>query len=138
MTLDSAATRYSTGTRELTTLFYSSSAGYPSNLIGPITIIWDTPSEFTSPDPSQLVYRQVLLRLHPSLARSVYHAVALAIEESFKLPERWKIGIIKYEKEFLTFEITGKRATEVAKAVLKPVLASDDATKAVRSHCLQS
>lgn len=37
--------------------------------------------------------------------------------------------VTRYEKEFLTFEVTGRRATEVVKAVLKPVLATDAATK---------
>lgn len=96
-------------------------------------MIWDTPLplEPTEQDPPPPVYRKVLIRLHPSISRIAYKKISDCIEGSFNLPERLVIGIIKYEKEFLTFEITGKRATQVVKAVLRPLLATDTATKDV-------
>lgn len=42
------------------------------------------------------------------------------------------VGLRRYDREFLTFEVTGRRATEVIKGVLKPVKATDEATKEVR------
>lgn len=99
---------------------------YPTSLIGPASIIWDTPS--TSSE-----YRQVLVRLHPSIANGTHLAVTAHIAASALEGEgaRLEVGVLKCEKEFLTFEITGKRATEVVKAVLRPTLATNDTTKQV-------
>lgn len=129
--------RYSTGIRECSCLLYSSAESYPTNLIGPIHVIWDTPLpvEPTEQDPPPPNYRKVLIRLHPSISRTAYKKISDCIEASFNLPERLVVGIIKYDKEFLTFEITGKRATEVVKAVLKPLIGTDAVTKDV-SHII--
>lgn len=99
---------------------------YPTSLVGPASVIWDTPSANSE-------YRQVLVRLHPSIANGAYFAVTAHIAASPLEGEgaRLEVGVFKCEKEFLTFEITGKRATEVVKAVLRPTLATDEITKQV-------
>lgn len=80
------------------------------------------------------------------MARNVYRAISRCLQESIDRaigirPEavgkregeelRLVVQVIKCDKEFLTFEVMGKRATEVMKAVLKPVIGSDTATKEV-------
>lgn len=42
------------------------------------------------------------------------------------------VALRRFDKEFLTFEITGRRSTEVVKAVLKPTNATNGQTKSVR------
>lgn len=114
--------RYSSGSRECTTNIYDPSLRYPLGLIGPATFIWRTPSS-TSDDTN----RGLLIRIHPTIARSV----VAAFEKANTRPST--VRITKYEEEFDTFEVTGRRAAEVIKAVLKPINGSNKETKDV-SH----
>lgn len=70
------------------------------------------------------------MRVHPAVAR----LAALAAEKVF-LEKRLGLSVAlrRFDNEFLTFEITGQRATEVIKAVLKPTNATDTRTTEVRS-----
>lgn len=42
------------------------------------------------------------------------------------------MALRRFEDEYLTFEVCGQRATQVVKAVLKPINLTDSATKEVR------
>ena len=54
---------------------------YPIGLIGPATIIWDTPSPAEAePETGPTALRQLYIRFHPSLLK----AVTGAIEQSIK------------------------------------------------------
>jgi ribonuclease P/MRP protein subunit POP1 len=44
------------------------------------------------------------------------------------------VALRRFDNEFLTFEITGQRATEVIKAVLKPTNAERSQTSDSRMH----
>lgn len=125
--------RYSKGTRECSTTIYKS---YPTELLGPISITWDV----ALPD---IPFRQVLLRLHPSICAATYNVLtsqiaeinlrdSAAADESRSDEERFEVGIERCEKEFLTFIILGKRGNEVVKSILRPILSTDEATKEVR------
>jgi ribonuclease P/MRP protein subunit POP1 len=111
---------YSSGSRECTTNIYDPSLQYPLGLIGPATFIWRTP---TSDDTN----RSLLVRTHPTIARSV-----VAVFEKANTSNS-TVTVTKYEEEFDTFEVTGRRAAEVVKAVLKPVNGSNKETKDVSS-----
>ncbi|GJN94122.1 hypothetical protein Rhopal_007196-T1 [Rhodotorula paludigena] len=126
--------RYSTGAREYTTNVYDSSQSFPHGLLGPVTFIWqpDSSSPTASTDastsavPTSPPSRTLLVRAHPSLARDA----ALSFERAVQtLRLGLSVGLRRYDREFLTFEVTGRRATEVIKGVLKPVKATDEATK---------
>ncbi|ORY73594.1 ribonucleases P/MRP protein subunit POP1-domain-containing protein [Leucosporidium creatinivorum] len=129
--------RYSFGTREYTTNLYNpttSSSARPT-LIGPATIIWDVPPP-PSPSTTEEPIRRLLLRLHPTINKPalvsiITGAVIHDLVDSQLAPGPGvpRIACKTLENEFLTFEITGKRATEVVKAVLKPVLKTDQKTK---------
>ncbi|KAK4698539.1 ribonuclease P/MRP protein subunit POP1, partial [Phenoliferia sp. Uapishka_3] len=110
--------RYSTGARECQTHIYTSSS-QPNSLIGPATVIWDSlATPFPKPPPSHFQpynRRQVLIRLHPSICIAAWNALS----DTLKADGKTSVGIRQLEKEFLTFEVTGRRATEVVKAVLK-------------------
>ncbi|GAA5882191.1 hypothetical protein JCM3774_005460 [Rhodotorula dairenensis] len=126
--------RYSTGSREATVDVYDPEATYPNGRLGPATFIWkpedssdlDGPVASTSTSPSSIVRRTVLVRVHPAIAR----AAALATEQVI-LDRRLGLSVAlrRFEGEFLTFEVTGQRATEVVKAVLKPTNDTDGPTK---------
>lgn len=118
-------TRHTSGARECYTHLYKPSGDGMRDLIGPATIIWDTPITPLPPPNDALFYgRTVLVRLHPSICASAYEAFDAVETNLF-------CGVRRCEKEFITIEVTGRRATEVVKAVLKPVLASSPATKEV-------
>ncbi|GAA5888672.1 hypothetical protein JCM16303_000888 [Sporobolomyces ruberrimus] len=122
--------RYSTGAREYTTNIYDPSARYPLGLIGPATFIWRPlptpadPSDPTMPIDESPPVRTILIRVHPTIARS---AVA-AFEKARKSGSNVKLT--KHEEEFTTFEVTGRRAAEVIKAVLKPTKGARKEAKA--------
>ncbi|KPV73050.1 uncharacterized protein RHOBADRAFT_29266, partial [Rhodotorula graminis WP1] len=125
--------RYSTGSREYTTNVYDAAQVYPQGLLGPATFIWapvpsssDAPTASTSSTPPPPPRRTLLVRVHPAVARSA----ALSIDHVLRdLRLGLSVALNRYEGEFLTFEVTGRRATEVVKAVLKPVKGSSDTTK---------
>ncbi|GAA6042385.1 hypothetical protein JCM8097_004489 [Rhodosporidiobolus ruineniae] len=127
--------RYSTGAREYTTDVYDSSATYPRGLLGPCTFIWQPasssspssaePAASTSTSPSSPT-RTVLIRAHPSLAPLALASFRHALE-SLRLG--LSTTLTPHTRQFLTFEITGSRATEVLKKVLRPVKGTDGATK---------
>ena len=126
------ARSYSSGARECHTHLYTQSAS-PSTLIGPATVIWDaspTPLAPILPGSTLLVQRQVLIRLHPAICIAAWNALSLT------LPRTPGIGIRQLNKEFLTFEITGRRATEVVKAVLKLTPKCEGPVKEVRFELL--
>jgi len=117
--------RYSSGAREYTTNLYDPTQAYPRGLIGPANFIWQ-PLPLTTPQKGQpLPDRRVLIRVHPTIARQ---AVA-AFGDAFKRGS--KVAIRKYEEEFVTFEVTGRRAVEVIKAVVRPIKSSNKEVKEV-------
>ncbi|GAA5894814.1 hypothetical protein JCM8208_006078 [Rhodotorula glutinis] len=125
--------RYSTGSREFTTNVYDAAQVYPHGLVGPATFIWapllpssDAPTASTSSTTSPSPTRTLLVRVHPAVARSAALSIDHALRE---LRLGLSVALKRYEGEFLTFEITGRRATEVVKAVLKPTKGTDGATK---------
>lgn len=125
-----ALCRYLSGQRECDTVLHSVAAvgsAAAATMIGPATIIWDTPS--TQPSTSTVTLdRKVLLRLHPAICASVWDAVQAA------KTALWPKGNLtcmphRMDKGLLTFEVTGRRATEVVKSVLRPVIGTDKETK---------
>ncbi|KAM0746936.1 POP1-domain-containing protein [Meredithblackwellia eburnea MCA 4105] len=141
--------RFTTGSRECHTCLYhpkyvasvvpSTPAPYRS-LIGPVTIIWK-PLPEAEPNPQQTELRDtpnlprpppartLLVRLHPSLCEAALQAVEIAqgfaisrgmepLPDGFGLSSRVRVD--RLYKKLLTFEVMGRRATEVVKAVLKP------------------
>ncbi|GAA5992540.1 hypothetical protein JCM5350_008273 [Sporobolomyces pararoseus] len=122
-TISPTSKRYSTGARECITNVYDPSLQYPLGLIGPATFIWrPPPSIATENDPS--LKRSVLIRIHPTVARTI----AMTFENSARgSPE---ITVTKYQEEFDTLEVTGRRAAEVIKAVLRPVNGASKEVKA--------
>ncbi|GAA5839669.1 hypothetical protein JCM9279_005135 [Rhodotorula babjevae] len=125
--------RYSTGSREYTTNVYDAAQVYPHGLLGPATFIWqplppstDAATASTSSSPPSAPPRTLLVRVHPAVARSA----AISIDHALRnLRLGLSVALKRYEGEFLTFEVTGRRATEVVKAVLKPTKGMDGATK---------
>lgn len=125
--------RYSSGSREVTVDVYDPEATYPRGRIGPATFIWRPeqlqeqaePVASTSTSPPPPSRRTLLVRVHPAVAR----LAALAAEKVI-LDKRLGLSVAlrRFDNEFLTFEITGQRATEVIKAVLKPTNATDTRT----------
>ncbi|KAM0789941.1 hypothetical protein ACM66B_006781 [Microbotryomycetes sp. NB124-2] len=113
-----ASKRYCHGQRECATILYKTSERRTGQ-IGPVSLIWDAPAS------DDVLDRKVLLRVHPAMAQQAASAVRSAALETSKRG----VTITLHEKEFLTFEVTGKRATEVVKSVLKPTLSNDQATK---------
>ncbi|GAA6053897.1 hypothetical protein JCM3770_005322 [Rhodotorula araucariae] len=124
--------RYSTGARECTTNVYDAAQTFPHGLLGPAAFIWQPefiPPASPAPSTSAATFtdptRTVLVRVHPAVAR----AAALSFEHALReLRLGLHVALRRYQGEFLTFEVTGRRATEVVKAVLKPVKGTDDAT----------
>ncbi|BGP52028.1 Ribonucleases P/MRP protein subunit pop1 [Rhodotorula kratochvilovae] len=124
--------RYSAGARECTTNVYDSAQTFPHGLLGPATFIWQpapappaSPAASTSSAPAAAPTRTLLIRVHPAVARDA----ALSFEHALKeLRLGLCVALRRYQGEFLTFEVTGRRATEVVKAVLRPVKGTDDAT----------
>lgn len=117
--------RYTSGARECYTHLYVPGEGGARFLLGPATIIWNTPTPSPPPPNDHLVFeRTVLVRLHPAICASAFEAFNDA-------KSNLNCSVRRCEKEFLTIEVTGRRATEVVKAVLKPVLASSQAAKEV-------
>lgn len=122
--------RYSNGTREYTTNLYDPSANFPRGLIGPATFIWDVPS-------TEAEERHVLVRLHPTINKEAHRVLShvASLHQTVATSSRARaedfVTVRALEKELLTFEVTGRRATEVVKAVLKPTLGSDAKTKQV-------
>lgn len=116
---------------------YDPEATYPRGRIGPATFIWKSedpqedaePVASTSTSPPPPARRTLLVRVHPAVAR----LAALAAEKVI-LEKRLGLSVAlrRFDNEFLTFEITGQRATEVVKAVLKPTNTTDVHTKEVR------
>ncbi|BGP58449.1 Ribonucleases P/MRP protein subunit pop1 [Rhodotorula sphaerocarpa] len=128
-----ASKRYSTGSREVSVDLYDPKAIYPLGRLGPATFIWKPTSELragpiasTSTSPPAEPLRTVLVRVHPAVARSA----ALAVEHVI-LDKRLGllVALRRFEDEYLTFEVCGRRATQVVKAVLKPINSTDSATK---------
>lgn len=129
---------YSTGSREVTVDVYDPEATYPHGRLGPATFIWkpeeplelDGPVASTSTSPTPVPRHTVLVRVHPAIAR----AAALAAEHVI-LSQRLGLSVAlrRFDGEYLTFEVTGQRATEVIKAVLRPTNDTDGQTKEVRS-----
>ncbi|GAA5822516.1 hypothetical protein JCM5353_005466 [Sporobolomyces roseus] len=115
--------RYSSGAREYTTDIYDPTQAYPRGLIGPATFIWQplpsTPPEQDAPLPD----RRVLIRVHPTIARSAVEAFGNAFKRGSK------VAIRKHQEEFVTFEVTGRRAAEVLKAVVRPIKSSNKEVK---------
>ncbi|BGP27943.1 ribonuclease P/MRP protein subunit [Rhodotorula toruloides] len=123
-----ASRRFASGSRECTIDIYDSTQVYPNGLLGPATFIWRPESADSTPSTSTASPSQSLLvRVHPAVARHAAQSVQCAIEQ---LKLGLSVALRRYEKEFLTFEVTGRRATEVVKAVLKPVKGTDGVTKA--------
>lgn len=108
------------GTRELKTNIYAFDK-FPNELIGPVTFIGQAVSH------SLGVPMSFLIRTHPSIAVKVLDAITIAAAARSTAD----FIITPHKKEFLTFEITGRRATEVIKAVLKPIPQIDVETKKV-------
>ncbi|GAA5982659.1 hypothetical protein JCM10908_006736 [Rhodotorula pacifica] len=127
-----ASKRFSTGSREVTVDVFDPEATYPHGRLGPATFIWkpdaasEGPIASTSTSPPPAVRLTVLVRVHPAVARSA----ALAFEHVI-LEKRLGLSVAlrRFDGEFLTFEITGQRSTEVVKAVLKPTNSTDAETK---------
>ncbi|GAA5918262.1 hypothetical protein JCM1841_002134 [Sporobolomyces salmonicolor] len=121
--------RYSSGAREYTTDIYDSTLDYPRGLLGPATFIWKPlPTTTTSaPGTSASSLRTLLVRLHPALARSAAFSFENAIHKELRVGRGVKLR--RLEREFVTFEITGARAAEVVKKVLRVVRGTDPATK---------
>ncbi|GAA5962704.1 hypothetical protein JCM3765_006172 [Sporobolomyces pararoseus] len=118
-TISPTSKRYSTGARECITNIYDPSLQYPLGLIGPATFIWrPLPSKATTND------RSILIRVHPTIARRI----VMAFENASK--DTTKVKITKHEEEFDTFEVTGRKAAEVIKAVLRPVNRASKEVKA--------
>lgn len=124
--------RFCNGTRECTTDIYDPSIVFPRGLIGPATFIWDVPST-TEPNP----LRRILIRLHPTINKQVFAVIrhVIAWLQSCIANSLERAGVFAsvraLDKELITFEITGRRATEVVKAVLKPTLRTEEETKQV-------
>lgn len=116
------------GTREYTTDVYDPNLPVEGGLIGPATFIWDTPSKQPSADEGAdpATTRQALIYVHPTINKQLHRAITKFVGASLI-----SVAVTPFVKEFLTFETTGRRATEVVKAVLRPVLATDAATKEV-------
>lgn len=74
--------------------------------------------------------RRLLVRLHPTIGKEALAVLRVAAAVTVQRPLDFA-GVRPLERELLTFEITGRRATEVVKAVLKPVLKTGDETKEV-------
>lgn len=124
---------FSSGSRECTADVYDCAQAYPNGLLGPATFIWRPEVADSSPSTSTASpTRSLLVRVHPAVARHAALSVQHAIE---RLKLGLSVALKRYEAEFLTFEVTGRRATEVVKAVLKPVKGTDNATKVV-STCV--
>ncbi|GAA5870535.1 hypothetical protein JCM1840_004794 [Sporobolomyces johnsonii] len=120
--------RYSSGARECTTDIYDPTLVYPRGLLGPATFIWKPlPTTTTSPSSTSAPSRRTLLvRLHPALAR---HApIAFKHAMNMEMLER-DVKLKTFEREFVTFEITGARAAEVVKKVLRVARVTDGVTK---------
>lgn len=100
---------------------------FSTTLLGPATIIWDVHTDPTTPTTT----RQVLLRVHPSICLQVHQVLQWAVMHT--IGHRDSIArCVNEVNERLTFEITGARATEVVKSVLRPVAHTNKATKQVR------
>lgn len=127
--------RYSTGARECPTHLFTpmnpmahQTLARLGGLIGPATIIWDTAAPSSDVDPpSAATVRQVLVRLHPAICSAGHAAFAAVLARN----SNCAVVLVKWEKEFLTFEVTGRRATEVVKAVLQPTPGCSSAVKEV-------
>ncbi|GAA5844126.1 hypothetical protein JCM11251_001826 [Rhodosporidiobolus azoricus] len=129
--------RFSTGAREYTTDVYDATAKYPHGLLGPVTFIWEplhstssscafgsAASTSTAQSPSSS--RKLLIRAHPALASSAAQSFSSAL---LSLSIIHSVSLKKHDRAFLTFEITGKRATEVVKKCMKVVKGTDHVTK---------
>ncbi|GAA5908631.1 ribonuclease P/MRP protein subunit POP1 [Sporobolomyces salmoneus] len=127
-TISPTSQRFIWGARECTTNLYDPSLQYPNGLIGPATFIWrprTTPlRRATTSDGKSFFTDTILIRVHPTIARTAFSACERAID-----PES-DVKITKHEEEFATFEVTGKRAAEVVKAVLRPTKPRNQEAKA--------
>ncbi|GAA5912659.1 hypothetical protein JCM6882_004704 [Rhodosporidiobolus microsporus] len=125
--------RYSSGAREYSTDVYDFTATHPYGLLGPVTFIWKpshpaaSPAASTSSAPPPSPKRTLLVRAHPALACAAANSFSAALT-SLSLAR--SVSLKRHDRAFLTFEITGKRATEVVKTVLRPVKGTDARTKA--------
>lgn len=63
--------------------------------------------------------------MHPTIARSAVEAFGNAFKRGSK------VAIRKHQEEFVTFEVTGRRAAEVLKAVVRPIKSSNKEVKEV-------
>lgn len=70
----------------------------------------------------------VLLRLHPAICGKV-----LEMFEGLSARLMMGVGMFALKKGLVTFEIGGRRATQVVKAVLRPVLGESQDLKKVSS-----
>ncbi|KAK4048654.1 Ribonucleases P/MRP protein subunit pop1 [Microbotryomycetes sp. JL201] len=118
-----ASKRFAQGQREYSTVLYHPNQK-PARQIGPIALIWNTSAA------EGHVYRQVILRFHPSMAQEAKTAIDQAARANVVSQQNSAVTVTAHEREFLTFEVTGKRANEVVKGVLKPTLSNNEATKA--------
>ncbi|GAA6015972.1 hypothetical protein JCM10207_006824 [Rhodosporidiobolus poonsookiae] len=134
-----AGKRYAAGAREWEGDLYEAGAGedgerWPRGLIGPAAIVWmpasSSSSSSSSPDAasSSDPPRTLLLRLHPALASSALTSLRLACA-SLSAPSPSQISLTPLTRAYNTFELTGSRATEVLRKVLRPVKGTDGATK---------
>lgn len=117
--------RYSTGAREHTTNVYDPKSQYPCGLIGPASFIWRPLPPPLAGKSSVSTDRTILVRVHPAIAATSVAAFENALDDTNK------VKVTKHEEKFDTFEVTGQRAAEVVKAVLRPIEKTSKETKAV-------
>lgn len=120
---DARSNRYRSGIRECTTDVFNFRLGARRDLelIGPATFIWDCRFPGAEPIASR---RIVLIRVHPSICAALLAALqgadASEVESIYGHEAGEPPRIRALERALLTFEVTGKRATEVIKSVLQP------------------
>ena len=133
--------RFSGGIRECQTDMYYYNA-YPTGLIGPVSIIWDTPSS-TEENDNEPALRQLFIRIHPSILKGITSAVEQALQAFQRKAQRstTALGMARetafrnvgmYFRNFCAFEVTGPMATDTVKACLRPVNSTSDEKKKVR------
>ena len=120
--------RYCAGIRECSiSLYYCQT--YPLGLIGPAQIIWDTPLSATEDVSTQL--RQLFIRFHPSILKSVFSSVQRALD-TFPRQASRTVDDMVHETAFrtvdisfrslCTFELIGPMASDAIKSCFRPII----------------
>lgn len=117
------ALRYSSGIREWTGCLHKAGE-FPRGLIGPASIVWRASEDKSETAPRSSAAAEdssCLVRLHPAMAKAARAAFVRAANEVAHINNGdSKVEVRTFDQQLLTFEITGDRASEVVKSVLKP------------------